>query len=67
MNEQCIDYRGRIVEFSKTARRHIINRHPDVYQYVSNICEVLSNPDFVFSRQGTDTHIFYKSGICADE
>ena len=35
--------------------------------YLHRICEVLETPDFVYSRPRTNTHIYYKSGICTDE
>ena len=65
--DHCIDYRGRRIEFPQSSVYHISRRHPEVYAYLPRICEVLTDPDYVFSRPGENTHIYYKWGICADE
>ena len=65
--DHCIDYRGRRIEFPQLAVRHISRRHPEVYTYLPRICEVLADPDFVFSRPSENTHIYYRMGIYTDE
>ena len=65
--DHCIDYRARRIEFPERTRSHILRRHPEMDPYLPRICEVLSDPDLVFSRPGSNTHIYYKSGICSDE
>ena len=65
--DNCIDYRGRQIEFPPSTARHISNRHPEVYVYLPRICEVLANPDLVFSRPSENTHIYYKRGIYSDD
>lgn len=66
-SEHCIDYRGRRIEVTDAARRHILNRHPEMAPYLSRICEALAEPDLVYSRRRPDTHLYYKLGVCSDE
>ena len=65
--DHCIDYRGRRIEFPDKSRRHILRNHPAIAPYLSRICEVLSEPDLVYSRSRSNTHLYYKLGICSDQ
>lgn len=66
-DERCIDYRGQIVMISRAVRAHIVDRHPEVEPYLAQLCDVLSDPDLVYSRARTKTHLYYKHGICSGE
>lgn len=63
----CVDYRGRTIVFSEYALRHILHRHPAIGPYLPEICEVLTYPDYVFTRPVRNTHIYCKEGILPEE
>ena len=65
--DHCIDYRGRRIEFPRSAVRHIQDKHSEIDSYLSRICDVLAEPDLVYSRGNTNTHLYYKLGVCSGE
>ena len=62
-----MDYRGRTIAFSEYALNHILSGHPDIGPYLPEICEVLADPDYVFTRPAQNTHIYCKDGILPEE
>ena len=59
----CADWLGRSVTLDQNTTDHVATRHPEMVPYLGLVCDVLTMPDFVYFRERTQAHLFYKLGI----
>lgn len=50
------------MHLTRTAADHIRSRHPEIAPFLEKVRDVLETPDFVYLRERSNTHLFYKLG-----
>lgn len=61
--DECIDFAGRSVSFSRRVVEHTEERHPEITGFLEYVCQVLVDPDFVYERTRVHSLLFYRLGV----
>lgn len=55
-----VDYRGRKIRLTAERQYHILNTHPEMAEWISQIGDVLTQPEWVIqSRSDSEVELFY--------